>query len=73
MGKAEAEQVWRENLEFSLAMRCLLNILVEMASRQLYMWVYSSGENSGLGIEFGSHQCIRWHLNSLGGIRSSRE
>lgn len=39
-------------------LRCLLDILVEMASRQLDTWVNSSGENPGPGITFENHQCI---------------
>lgn len=57
--KAKVEYIWREDLEFSLAMLiCLLDIVVEMATRQLDIWVCSSSENPDLGIKFGNHQCV---------------
>ena len=38
-------------IQFShIRLRCLLNILVELANWQLDVWVYSFGENPGVGI-----------------------
>ena len=41
----------RFGIQFShIRLRSLLNILVELANRQLDVWVYSFGENPGVGI-----------------------
>lgn len=55
-------RVIRSSVLDMFSLRCLWNILVEMSSKKLHVWVWSSGHKSTLEIQIWESSVYKWYL-----------